>query len=422
LPGVPGAEARPAAIAEETLANAEGSPPEGDVRFPQQVEPEVLESESSRKWKVTPHVVLKTGFDDNIFISAQNRQSDFFGVLSPGIAFGLGEFRQHLKEFGSYAQQYEDHPREEAVFFETRRFFFANYTASAIAFVDHSEENAVDHDVSLAGRWTFQKLSLGFRAGLQTLSNSDIDVGGRVKRTITDTEITARYEFSEKTSMEANFSRLGLNYEQALDSTEWKNQNWVNYRVFPKTQLGVGLAVGRLEVDEGAVQSFEQGLVRAHYLGTGKLSFDGELGVEFRQIEDHGGNRTTPIFALGATYSPFVATELSLRGSRRTLASASKAGENYVLTGVEGRIRQRFFQRFYVSTATGYERSAYESVDGRGEANRTDNVFFTRPSLEFDVTKWASMEVAYEFRENDSTNPGSGFTENLATIQISTHY
>lgn len=413
---------------EERPRNADELPTESDTLSIENVEPEPIlglrtELESSRKWKLTPHLTLLTTFDDNIFISERNKQSDLSGVFAPGIAFGLGEFRRELKEFGGYAERFEDDRENEATFADTRRFFFANYTVAPTGFIKHSEANSVDHDLSLAGQWTFQKLTVGFRAGFLTSSTPNVDFGGRLNQTMTSAAVTSRYDVSEKTSLEANFSWLNLEYEQqALASTEWKNENWLSYQIFPKTQIGVGLVVGQLEVQGGTPQTFEQALVRTLYIGSGKLFFNSELGVEFRQIEESGENRITPVFALGAKYMPFVATEITLRGSSRTLASTTNAGENYVITGVEGRIRQRFLRRFYVSVAAGFEKSVYESVAGRVGESRTDNVFFARPSLAFDVTKWASMEVAYQYREDASTIPGFSFTQNQATIQISMHY
>ena len=82
--------------------------------------------------------------------------------------------------------------------------------------------------------------------------------------------------------------------------------------------VGVGGTFGLDFVEDPSVdQTFEQANVRINYQATGKLGLSASAGVEFRQFDNHRGDRVTPVFELGAIYRPFDGTTVTLTAGRR---------------------------------------------------------------------------------------------------------
>src|SRR5439155_24544603 len=56
----------------------------------------------SSKCKVTPHFVVTAVYDDNIFVTSQNKKSDFTFTLAPGVAVRLGTDESALSIIADY--------------------------------------------------------------------------------------------------------------------------------------------------------------------------------------------------------------------------------------------------------------------------------------------------------------------------------
>jgi len=346
------------------------------------------------RWKWHSSFNLSAVYDDNIFISSRHKQADEYFRL--GADFSL--------TWGDYLQKQEN-------------YLTIQYAPSVILFADHTEQNGFEQEGTLAGQWRLSKLALGAQFGVQSLSGGDVDVGDRADRTLYQIALTSKYDCSEKTSLEASFYQNTADYRAHLGSVDWMNQNWIDYQVFPKTRIGVGLTLGLLEPEGSDAQTYEQALVRLTLPASGKLSLTANGGVEFRQLGSSAGNQTEPVFRAGASYRPFDGTEISLEASRRIYSSAAQAGQNYTATGVTASVRQRLFQRFFVTFAGGYEDAKYEGVDAQASTSRHDQYVFARPGISFAFTKRTTCELYFQYRHNASTAPLFSFDNNVAGLQ-----
>ena len=349
-----------------------------------------------KRWQWSQKFTLGVSYDDNIFISAPHKEADAIFKLSAD--FGL--------LWGDYLNKEEN-------------FLSIQYAPSVSLFAEHREQNAFEQDAALAGQWRLTKLTLGAQARVQSLSGGDVDVGERAERNLYRIALTSKYDYSDKTSFEINLSQNTADYRTHLDSVEWVNRNWLDYQLWPKTRVGVGMTLGYLEPEGGDSQTYEQFLARVALPATGKLSFMAEGGVEIRQSVGAEGKRTTPVFRGGVSYRPFDGTEVSVEASRRNYSSASLAGQNYTATGVTATVRQRFFQRFFLTLAAGYEDAEYQATDAKVSPSRHDQYLFVRPGISVAVTKRSSLELYYQYRRNESTAASSSFENNVTGIQAS---
>jgi len=364
-------------------------------------------------WHVRPTLSTTVTYDDNIFISNVNREGDLYLTISPGIALGWGDFRSELLNSDSREHWLELVPDD----LERLNYFFTRYTASENLFLKHTGQDSLDEDAALDTQFQFSRLTLGLKTGVQTLSSPDIEIGGRIHRTVYNTELTSKYEIGEKGSVEVNFDEATTDYRAgALDSTEIANQDWFNYAVTPKIISSIGTRISYLDVQDNPGQTAEQFLLRTIYQAGAKLSINADLGVEFRQIESGGHNRTDGVFGIGANYQPFDGTGVTLTANRHTDSSASVAGEDVTVTGIDAEIHQRLFQKFYLVLGAGYSDSVYREILTLS-THREDNYVYLRPSTTLYLTRWASLRLSYQFQSNQSTTT-FGFTDNMTMLQL----
>ena len=358
-----------------------------------EIESSSLPTAPPKRWQWRQAFRIGMSHDDNIYLSSRQKVADV--IVEAGASFSL--------TWGDYLKREEN-------------FLSIQYAPSYILFADHDDQNGFTQDGSLTGQWRLAKLTLGAQAGIQTLIGGDADVGARADRTLYEIALTSKYDYSEKTSLEMNFSQSTADYRTYLDSVECVNRNWIDYQLFPKTRVGAGLTFGYLQPQDDDAQTYQQALLRVSNPITSKLNFTISGGAEFRQLGS-GETQSSPVFTIGANYRPFDGTEISLESSRRIHSSASQTGQNYASTGISASVRQRFLRRFFANFAGGYEAAAYEATDSGSDTSREDKFLFGRASVSFVFTKRMNIDLYYQYRRNTSTNETSSFDSNIVGIQ-----
>lgn len=345
---------------------------------------------------VHPHLDYTVNYDDNIFIAPTNEKADFQHTISPGVLLGAGDYENRSENFA-----------------------YLDYTPSIILFQENSGSDAVEQDVDFEAQYRFNKLTLGLRQGYIHLTGSDVQVGNRVDRDIFPTQFKADYEITEKTSVDADLTQVISDYKQQFDNTVWKISAYANYKPTAKIKLGIGPTVGWRDIESNPNQTFQQVNGRVIYDLTEKVTLRAKAGVGFRQTEG-GYNKTSPVFGIGGTWTPFDSTTLTLDAYREEYSSTTLVSQNYFATGVSARIRQRFLQKFYLGIGGGYENSEYYRTSASAApTNREDNYYYIRPSFDYQVTEWWSVGLFYMYRTNDSTSATNNFFNNQAGFMTS---
>ena len=137
-------------------------------------------------------------------------------------------------------------------------------------------------------------------------------------------------------------------------------------------------------VPGGSNQLFEQANVRGTYRATGKLTFIGEGGLEFRQYSGGGGagagDTVTPVFSLEGAWVP------RRHGNRRHTAQAdvcvgNPGGPHYTATSVDVTVRQRVTDTVELMLSGGFVNADYSATTTGVDATREDNYFYIRPAI-----------------------------------------
>jgi hypothetical protein len=377
--------------------------------------PPTTEITAGARWRITPHIQAKVTYDDNIFIRPSNERADFIFTLAPGVTFGYWELQEQEREF-------LDERMDAAAFIERARgnFLIVDYTAFLLGFARTSSENTVDHDGRAALRWELAKLTLGATVHAESKTEADPDVGERIRVRRLAIDITSRYQLSDKTIFGLALYNTINDPEGFIQTTEWRAEGFAQYAITPLIQVGLGIAGGRLDVEQGSDQSFEQILARAEYTLSDKLNAQFSGGVEFRQFDASSRDRTTPVLAFGLDWRPAAATDVTLQAFRRVTASALIPDENFTLTGFEASFRRALSAALQFSVVGGYNHASYTFLS-TGHP-RTDNYLFVRPGLFYQFTDYLQVGLTYQYRRNSSNLQQFDFSNNQVTAEISVRF
>jgi hypothetical protein len=370
----------------------------------------------TNEWKYASRLTAVLTYDDNIFIQQHDKQNDFILHLAPSVAIGTGNFRSEFAPFAAIPHFLARTGEEEI---PHKNFAFASYTPDAALFSDHHRQDALNHDVRFEGRREQELWATQGEFRFQSVADTDIDVGRRLRQTYYTADGSASYQLSGRTTGSVTIQGNHSDYVGGLSSTDVSAGGFLDYQVAPKTQVGFGASGGYLSVASGANQTYGQPLLRLKYEPTAKLTFSGEAGEEFRHFDSRVGDRSQFIFELNSSYAPADGTNLTVTGRRETHGSAEYSGENIVATTYQGSLRQRFLRRNYLSMAGGFVRNDYENNQSLTAVSRRDNYYFGRVSSSRDLTDRGTIELSYEYRNNDSSAANFGFNENVVSLAAS---
>jgi hypothetical protein len=367
-------------------------------------------------WKFVTRLSAVATYDDNIFIQPRHPVDDYLFRVAPSFGFGLGAFRSEFAPLSPTPHFLartgeEDLPRKD--------FAFVGYTPEGVFFADHRGENALNHDARLAARREEELWNLEGELRFQSIEDTDIDVGQRLRQTYYTASAGGEHALTGKITGGAKLSGYRSEYATGFSSTDLRGMADVDYQIAPKTRVGLAGVIGYLNVDGGGNQMYQQPLLQLKYLPTAKISFNGQVGEEFRQFESNVPNRTQFVFAVNGAYAASDSTAFTVSARRETQSSAQYAGENIVQTLYQAGVRQRFLQRVYVSLNGGFVHNDYENNRPIAAVLRRDDYSFGRISATGDLTARGSLELSYEYRNNDSSVSAFGFTENLVSLGVS---
>jgi hypothetical protein len=411
-------------LAFEETALAEGVGEDQSAPLHPSVEPELPSSaeivpESHQEAATARHLHYHVGltvreiYDDNINLGQFNREDDFYTTIEPSIDLGLGD--------------------------PDNNFLDLNYSPNAFIFANHPENNALQHLVSLTGQYRFPLLTLTLSQDIQILdgtglnsatgtgtsfTRTNLDVSGRTRVNIYTTRLDANYSLTGKTFLTGGLNYSLSDYPDLISSSVLSGNAYFNYTYSPKLAIGIGLTGGYEFVDSPSEnQSFEQINARVSYELTGKVSATFSAGVEFRQSAENGADDNgSPVFDGSLFYQPFDGTSLALILSRRTLASATLAAQDFHSTSFILSVRQRFLHRIYLGLTGGYENSSYFSTSSGDSSTREDDYYFLQGSLDFSLTSFWTAGIFYLYRESDSSLESFSFYDNQFGFQTSLTY
>jgi hypothetical protein len=305
-------------------------------------------------------------------------------------------------------------------------YFDASYQPSYLVYAEHSHDDALDHNVDVYYQHRFTRLTLSLEQTFNRDQSTDAAVGNLSTANIFNTLAKADYLYSDRLDLTAAFSENVTNYVTAgyTSSDESVGDLYFLYKYDPKLSIGIGPRFGFLDVQEAPNQTYQQLLVRVNYDYSGKLSFKMAAGGEYREYEGNAhGDTLSPVFELSGTYMPDPSTILTLAGSRHYVPSYDFFGQDYISTSVTLSASQRFFQKFYLKLAVGYENDEYQfDAQGLTGPSREDDYVFVNPGLDWRPNGWLVASAFYRFQTDMSSFAAYTFNDNQVGVSLSVSY
>lgn len=374
---------------------------------------DTLYSGEPRRFHYAFGLTLRGVWDDNIFLSHTNRVSDYYFAIEPWLTIGWGDMAG----------------RNQA-------YFRLDYMPSIILYTNHSDEDAVNHLIHLEAGYHFSRLTLTLIQDIAILDsanlNSFIDTTGLYanvdasalnRLNLANTRLRADYDLTAKVILQADVDIPIFDYPDGISDETVSGGLYIYYKWLPKVSVGIGGTFGYNWVEAPSTnQTFEQVNLRLNYDATAKLNIYASAGVEFRQFDGNRGDYVSPVFEVGATYTPFVDTTFTLAAGRRIYNSGYLANQDFGGTYVVGRFQQRLFRRVYLGLTAGYENDNYISTDSGVSATRNDDYWFIEPSVDVLITRWLSTGAYYLHRQDSSSDAFFSFYDNQVGVRATVRF
>ncbi len=373
-----------------------------------------------------PRVTAGMVANDNLLFTSANKESDLAWSLQPGLQAVAGDDAAlinardqggnalGLTPGGLIVQPPEAWPG---------KIFMLDYAPRFKIYDKYTTYNAIDQFATLNLLWPMDKLILGFRQDYQ-LEKATIIEANQIATTETfATALSAAYQLGDKTSLESNFRRNSISYDQPglLGYTEYNTEDWFNYELSESMPVSLGVLAGYDDVAaNNQNQTYEQLRARMRYNFTEKLVFDASAGGEMRQYENGmSGNAFTPVFTITGAYRPTERTTVSLTGYRQQNASIFN-GYNYNSTGATLSLSQGITDRFTAGVNVGYYTLEYEAVTS-ALANYSDNYYTAGFSLQAKIVRHLTGQISYNLTSLQSPVRG-GITGNQIGVNLTLSY
>lgn len=371
-----------------------------------------------------PRVTTGLTYDDNILFSSANPEADTFWTIQPALQAVIGDDAAliNARDQGGGAlgltpgslivQPPEAWPG---------KIFVLDYAPSFKFYDQYTAYNAIDQSATFSLLWPMNKLILGFRQDYQSQKATIIEAGQMATTETIATALSAAYQFGEKTSLESNFRRLSIGYDQPglTGYTEYNTEDWLNYVVTEGLPVSVGVLAGLDEVANQQGQTYEQLRARARYNYTEKLAFDASVGGELRQYDNGSPDTLSPVFTIAGAYRPAERTTVSLTGYRQQNASVFN-GYNYTSTGATLSLRQGITDRYTADLSVGYYTVDYAPTSG-ALIKYTDEYSTARIGLEAKIIRHLTGKIFYQLISRLS-GVGGGINDNQAGVQLILSY
>lgn len=252
-----------------------------------------------------------------------------------------------------------------------------NYSGGYNQYFNQSDLSGYNQSAGAGMTYERGPLSLGLSVGLDLASGANRNYSAIVDETRFGIGLNARYLYSPKTSLTANFS-TGITSASGGEISDTGAYNFgasALWRYSPRTEFGPGLRYAISSGDEGGDRTSIGPTLACNYQLARKISLNSVVGADFASYED--GESTDPsLFTnVGLNYRASEVWGMNLSLSRDTQASFLNAGEFDETTalriGYNRRIRR-------VSWQVGFgleNRSALEN-DG-ASSSQVDREYFT---------------------------------------------
>lgn len=352
---------------------------------------------------IHPRIKLRGEYDDNIFLTNQDRKQDLIGILVPGVSL----------EF----------PWEN-------NLLLLDYQTSLYYYRDYPDQNHQDH--RLHGRVSLLAAPFSLKAEdtfLKTSSRENTDYTDRVERI----ENTARAELiylANQFQIQGGYENYLYRYQDRLyrpyDHTEHRGILTGFYQVAPKTKALLEYTHSWIIYRDNRIRDGYYNEVRAGFIGeiTSKLTGTAKVGYQercYREDSIWDDYRGIVGYALlEQVFSP--EHDLRLAWERSVQESTFSGNSYYLLNRAWIYYSRQITHKIRGFARLQYGNYRYPHRSLLGEEKRRDNIWEPEIGVRYQVQSWLAAELKYRYRDRDSNRPDKDYRNNRFYLEISAAY
>jgi hypothetical protein len=359
----------PELLRDERQANLTNSP---DVFIPatEAARSDLPEIFRAGPWSFRPHFDYQFLYGDGIQSTPAVRGATAIHTLTPGFTVEYG------------------------------RHWALGYSPSFTLYSNNHFHDTVGHSVFLSGAtayndWQFG-LSQTFASSEQVLS----ETGGQTEQESFVTTVSATRALNDRLSADFGFTQSIADTQGFQGSRDWSLNAALNYQFWSRLSVGVGTALGYVDVDIGPAQVYQQLSAHAKWRITDKMGVSVNAGGEAREF-DGADTLFSPTYGMSFQYQPRERTQLSL-GVTRNIVPSLFAGQVTETTGLNVNLYQQLFKQFRLSVGAGYNLEEFTLSNGRN--NRRDEITTYNATLSHPLFKRGTLSLIYQYSDNRSSD------------------
>jgi len=380
---------------------------------------------TKHKWRISPVLGVGYAYDSNVTLANSNPVGTTIFSMSAGGTFEAGDYRDHLDNY-----------------------LEAGYLGTGYLYGSLSSQNSYNQAGTISAQYRWERLRIQWNSQLAYGNMPNRYSGGFLTAFTAFNALRFLYDYSEKTSLECEFSQRSNIYTSSNGIDSYFNQVLLggDYAITRKVKLGLEGILGSNPAQDSPTRYYQIINGRLHYDLTGKLALRATGGLQGSEYASGGAPfRVTPVLSMGADYklfsdaksgaamTPETGRKLFASGRMRELVgnssvsvniyrnqqvSPSLKGQDYIATGGEIGLNKTFGHHWLANLSFGYENDTYIANSQNVSTGRSDNYFFVKPSITYHFLKFLDLTFFYERALNNSTQQYYTWVDNQAGVEL----
>lgn len=342
-------------------------------------------------------------FDDNIFLTPNNKKSDYINEVRPqafmDLPFGIDE----------------------------RHNFQVLYDAKLGSYLDHSNQNYQDQAVT--GLLNF-KLPFGYFAIRnffnKTSDRANTEFTNLIRRTDNQTDAFFGIEFN-KLANEFNYTHFTRHFNaldfEAFNYREDVGTSTTYYQLFPKTKALFEYNYGQIDY---TTDNSRDGYFNQYRLGlkgdlTGKTVGIIKVGYQDRKYKnDDSGHKdyNHVVGEIGFLSQLSDRTKLTLRFMTTAKESVYENNNYYNNNSLIMELNQGLAGHLNLNALFGLDRNLYPEIGITVPKKRKDTILTGGLGLEYQAKDWVKAGINYQYREDISNVDPQDYNQNQVIASI----
>lgn len=351
-----------------------------------------------------PSIRIQEQYEENIFLEATDKKSDFITTVAPKMSFELpfGDYRASLA-----------------------------YALNAVKFAKHPRQDSYNHVVVAFLGLNFTNFKFTAENDFQdTKEIADTELSRRIHRAKNDVRANASTDLP-KINLDLGFRNIFDDYKEAAWQDEDRYENVFalkgSYRVLPKTSIFLEYNLGgvRYYSSQNPNADYNQGFIGVEGKLTDRSVSVIKVGYQARNYKRSG---VADFYSLVTTVSiaeRFTERDIAKLGFVRSATESTYDVNNYYEANrLSANYSHDFTDRLSGSLSSAYQFNKYpkETTEGSESKKRKDSLWSAGILLNYKFRKWVSLELGYKYDGRNSNFGVFDFGDNVSTLSVTAEF